>query len=73
MLHLTRAFEEEFRVGQKPVDADTVGDILARDPDRLEARLTRNGYNAKVLSAPSPWRCAPFLAGICPQTDTGAA
>jgi type II secretory pathway predicted ATPase ExeA len=45
-LYLTRAFEEALRVGQKPVDADTIAEILAPDLDGLEARLMRNGYNA---------------------------
>ncbi|WP_028215289.1 hypothetical protein [Paraburkholderia mimosarum] len=49
-LYLTRAFEEAFRIGQKPVDADTIAAVLAPDLDELEARLTRNGYNAKVLT-----------------------
>jgi hypothetical protein len=48
--YLTRAFEEAFRVGQKPVDADTINDILMPDLDGLEARLTRNGYNVKLLT-----------------------
>jgi len=38
------------RSGQKPVDADTMAASLASDLDGLEARLTRNGYNAKVLT-----------------------
>jgi type II secretory pathway predicted ATPase ExeA len=44
-LYLTRPFEEAFRVGQKPVDADTIAEILAPDLDGLEAPLMRNGYN----------------------------
>jgi hypothetical protein len=32
------------------VDADTVAGILAPDLDGLEARLTRNGYNVKLLT-----------------------
>ena len=49
-LYLTRAFVEAFRVGQKPVDADTIKDILAPDLEGLEARMTRNGYNIKLLT-----------------------
>ncbi len=44
------AFEETFRVGQKPVDADTIAEILAPDLVGLEARLMRNGYNVKLLT-----------------------
>ncbi|MGF6633254.1 hypothetical protein [Paraburkholderia sp. MM6662-R1] len=72
-LYLTRAFEEAFRVGQKPVDADTVGDILAPDLDGLEARLTRNGYNAKVLIevlGAKPKEVRAFLGGHLPPERT---
>lgn len=72
-LYLTRAFEEAFRVGQKPVDADTVGDILAPDLDGLEARLTRNGYNAKVLTemlGAKPKEVRAFLGGHLPPERT---
>ena len=48
--YLTLAFEEGYRVGQKPVGADTIESVLAIDLDALEARLMRNGYNVKVLS-----------------------
>lgn len=47
--YLTRAFEEGYKVGQKPVTVEVIESILARDIDDLEPRLTRNGYNAKVL------------------------
>jgi type II secretory pathway predicted ATPase ExeA len=72
-LYLTRAFEEAFRIGQKPVDADTVGDILAPDLDGLEARLTRNGYNAKVLTemlGAKPKEVRAFLGGHLPPERT---
>ncbi|WP_174943590.1 hypothetical protein [Burkholderia lata] len=49
-LYLTRAFEEAFRIGQKPVDADTIAAILTPDLDELKARLTHNGHNANVLT-----------------------
>jgi type II secretory pathway predicted ATPase ExeA len=47
--YLTRAFEEGYKVGQKPVNAEVIEAILAKDIDDLEPRLTRHGYNAKVL------------------------
>ena len=73
-LYLTRAFEEAFHVGQKPVDADTVAGILAPDLDGLEARLTRNGYNVKLLTemiAARPKDIRSFLSGT-PATGTNA-
>lgn len=72
-LYLTRAFEEAFRVGQKPVDADTIQDILAPDLDRLEARLTRNGYNVKLLKdilTAKPKEIQAFLNGQLPPERT---
>jgi len=48
--YLTRSFEEGYRVGQKPVTADVITSILAKDINDLEPRLTRQGYNAKVLA-----------------------
>ena len=72
-LYLTRAFEEAFRVGQKPVDADTVVSILAPDLDGLEARLTRNGDNVKMLTemiAARPKDIRSFLSGRQPPERT---
>jgi type II secretory pathway predicted ATPase ExeA len=72
-LYLTRAFKEAFRVGQKPVDADTIKDILAPDLDGLEARMARNGYNIKfiteILSA-KPKEIRSFLNGQLPPERT---
>jgi len=47
--YLTRAFEEAHKVGQKPVGADMIDNVLAKDINGLEPRLTREGYNTKVL------------------------
>ena len=48
--YLTRSFEEGYRVGQKPVTVEVIESILAKDINELEPRLTRHGYNAKVLA-----------------------
>ena len=48
--YLTRSFEEGYRVGQKPVTVPVMEAILARDINEMEPRLTRHGYNAKVLA-----------------------
>ena len=45
--YLTRALEEAYKVGQKPMGADMIENVLAKDIDGLEPRLTRQGYNAK--------------------------
>jgi len=72
-LYLTRAFVEAFRVGQKPVDADTIKDILAPDLEGLEARMTRNGYNIKLLTdilTAKPKEIRSFLNGQLPTERT---
>jgi len=48
--YLTRALEEAYKVDQKPVGADMIENVLAKDINGLEPRLTRQGYNAKVLA-----------------------
>jgi type II secretory pathway predicted ATPase ExeA len=48
--YLTRAFEEGYKIGQKPVGPEVVQTTLAPDLEDLEPRLTRHGYNAKVLA-----------------------
>ena len=48
--HLILAFEEGFRVGERPVTVEVIGNILARDLNDLEARLTRHGYTVRALA-----------------------
>jgi hypothetical protein len=38
--YLTRALEEAYKVGQKPVGADMIENVLAKDINALEPRLT---------------------------------
>jgi len=67
--YLSLAFEEGYRVGQKPIDADTIESVLAIDLDATEARLMRNGYNVKVLSEilnAKPREIRSFLRGQLP-------
>lgn len=40
-IYLTRALEEAHKVGQKPVGADMIDAVLAKDIDGLEPRLIR--------------------------------
>jgi type II secretory pathway predicted ATPase ExeA len=44
-----RALEEAYVAGQKPVDAETVHEVLVPDLDGLEPHLTRLGYPVKPL------------------------
>jgi hypothetical protein len=41
--HLTLAFEEGCRIGEKPVTMDAVEAVLSRQLDDLEPKLTRHG------------------------------
>jgi type II secretory pathway predicted ATPase ExeA len=71
--YLTLIFEAAYRVGQKPVSADTVENILAVGLDELEPRLIRHGYNATVLAELLNLRTTEvrsFLAGQLPPGRT---
>jgi len=71
--YLSRAFVEAFRVAQKPVDADTIKDILAPDLEGLEARLASNGYSFKQLTdifTAKPKEIRAFLNGQLPPERT---
>ena len=48
--HLTLAFEEGFRIGEKPITTDVVEAVLSRQIDDLEPRLTRHGYSVRTLA-----------------------
>ena len=48
--YLTLAVEEAFTIAAKPVTADIVASVIAKDIDELEPKLTRLGYNAKTLA-----------------------
>jgi energy-coupling factor transporter ATP-binding protein EcfA2 len=64
--YLTHALEEAYKVGQKPVGADMIENVLAKDINGLEPRLTRQGYNAKVLAEllnAKPREIKSFLSG----------
>jgi hypothetical protein len=64
--YLTRALEEAYKVGQKPVGADMIDNVLAKDINGLEPRLTREGYNVKVLAEllnAKPREIKEFLRG----------
>jgi hypothetical protein len=48
--HLRLAFDEGYRIGQKPVETEIINAILAKDINAIEPQLTRHGYNTKVLA-----------------------
>ena len=65
--YLTRALEEAYKVGQEPVGADMIENVLAKDINGLEPRLTRQGYNAKVLAE---LQCETARGQIVPERST---
>ena len=71
--YLTRAFEEAYKIGQKPVGTDIVESVLAPDIDALDARLVRNGYNVKNLCEllnSKPREINAFIRGQLPPERT---
>ncbi len=48
--HLSLAFEEGYRLGEKPITRAMAESILSKQIDDLEPTLTRHGYNVKSLS-----------------------
>ena len=71
--YLTRAFEEGYRVGQKPLTPEVIETALVKRFDDLEPRLTRHGYNIKALSEllnVRPRDMRSFLQGRLPPNRT---
>jgi hypothetical protein len=49
--HLSLAFEEAFRVGEKPVTVEVIEAVLSRQIDDLEPKLMRYGYDVRILAS----------------------
>jgi type II secretory pathway predicted ATPase ExeA len=70
---LTRAFVEAFATARKPVGADTIQAVLAKDLDALEAQLMRHGYGIKQLAElldAKPKEVRAFMRGQLPPERT---
>jgi hypothetical protein len=48
--HLALAFEEAFRIGERPVNVQVIESVMSRHMDDLEPRLTRHGYTVRALA-----------------------
>ena len=48
--YLTRALEEGFRVGERPITPQLVETILSPQLDELEPRLRRHGYDVRTVA-----------------------
>lgn len=44
------AIEEAYKSGLKPITAEVVESVLAKDIEGIEARLARNGYQAVTIA-----------------------
>ena len=70
---LTRAFEEGYRVGPKPLTPAVLETAWVKDLEELEPRLTRHGDNVKALSEflnVRPRDMRSFLQGRLPPNRT---
>ncbi len=45
-----KAFVKAFQIGQKPVDVDTLNEVIAGDLNGIEANMKRHGYDIRALS-----------------------
>jgi type II secretory pathway predicted ATPase ExeA len=64
--HLALAFEEAFRIGERPVNVQVIESVLSRHMDDLEPRLTRHGYTVRALAeqfSVKPAEVRQFLRG----------
>jgi hypothetical protein len=71
--YLMRAFEEGYRIGQKPIGPEVIDTVLVKGLDDLEPRLTRHGYNIRALSELLNVRqreIRSFLQGRLPPSRT---
>lgn len=69
--YLTLALEEAYQVGQKPVTAELIDTVLAKDLDALEPTLTRYGYNVTALAERLNARPAEIRAFLHGQLAPG--
>jgi type II secretory pathway predicted ATPase ExeA len=64
--HLSLAFEEAFRVGEKPVTVEVIEAVLSRQIDDPEPKLMRHGYDVRILASQfnaKPAEIRQFLQG----------
>jgi hypothetical protein len=69
--YLKLAFEEAYKVGQKPVTPAIIEIVLAVGLNDLEPRLIRYGYNTKVLASLLNVRTAEVRSFLHSQLPPG--
>lgn len=68
-LRLTLALEAGCRTGEKPVTAELVQTLLARQLDDLEPTLARHGYRLKDMTEQFDVKAAEIRAMFCNQLE----
>lgn len=60
--YLTRALEEGFRIGERPITQQLVETILSPQLDELEPRLRRHGYDVRAVAELASARASDIQA-----------
>jgi hypothetical protein len=60
--YLTRALEDGFRIGERPISAPLIEAILSPQLDELEPRLRRHGYDVRAIAELASARTADIQA-----------
>lgn len=71
--YLELAFEEGYKIGQKPLTPEVIELVLAQGLNDLEPRLIRQGYNDKVLAELLNVRTAEVRSFLHGQLPPGRA
>ena len=69
--YLTRALEEGFRVGERPITPQLIETILSPQLDELEPRLRRHGYDARAIAELAGARTADIQALLRGELEAG--
>jgi type II secretory pathway predicted ATPase ExeA len=71
--YLTRALEQAYYIGGKPITTAVVETVLSKEIDDLEPKLTRQGYSVKALAELLNVRPAEIKSFVRNQLASGRA
>ncbi len=69
--YLTRALEEGFRVGERPITPQLIETILSPQLDELEPRLRRHGYDVRTVAELAGARTGDIQALLRGELEAG--
>jgi hypothetical protein len=69
--YLTRALEEGFRVGERPITPQLIETILSPQLDELEPRLRRHGYDVRTVAELAGARTVDIQALLRGELEAG--